>query len=211
MVAGSQLIAHPTTESISLPVTMQGPEAAVAGLPAGTELIGNKVVSVAKPETPVAQSFHRASGPIVPSRLRIPSIGVDLPIVGVGLLSDGSMDVPDNLWTSAWLHSGAHPGETGTSVIAGHRGIGSPAAFSHLEDVRVGDRIYVSDAAGGQFVFQVTRVASLDLSAATQIEVFGPTTLRQVALITCFGKYSTSTRTYDHRLVVFSSLLPPNM
>jgi hypothetical protein len=28
-------------------------------------------------------------------------------------------------------------------------------------------------------------------------------------LITCFGKYSSSTRTYDHRLVVFSRLLPP--
>ena len=89
------------------------PVPAAAGLPAGTELIGSKVVTVAKPAPPAAESFHPATGPILPSRLRIPSIGVDAPVVGVGLLSDGSMDVPDNLWTSAWLSSGARPGEPG--------------------------------------------------------------------------------------------------
>jgi hypothetical protein len=29
-------------------------------------------------------------------------------------------------------------------------------------------------------------------------------------LITCFGKYSSRTGTYDHRLVVVTRLLPPN-
>ena len=85
------------------------------------------------------------------------------------------MDVPDNLWTSSWLRNGPQPGQAGNAVIAGHRGIGSPALFGHLENLRPGDRIYISDAAGNELIYLVTRVASLDLSRSTQVAVFGPT------------------------------------
>jgi LPXTG-site transpeptidase (sortase) family protein len=175
---------------------------------AGTELIASTVVTQSRPAPPVEESFHAAAGAITPARLRIPSIAVDAPVAGVGLLPDGSMAVPDNLWVSAWLSSGARPGQAGSTVIAGHRGISTPGLFGHLENVRPGDRIRVSDAGGDELVYQVTRVASLDLSTATQLEVFGPTPQQQLVLITCFGQYSRNTRTYDHRLVVFSRLLP---
>ena len=176
---------------------------------AAAEVIADTGVTKAKPAPPpVEERFHLAAGPITPSRLRIPSISVDAPVAGVGLLSDGSMAVPDNLWVSAWLSSGARPGQAGSTVIAGHRGISTPGLFGHLESVRQGDVIHVSDAGGGELVYQVTRVASLDLSVATQLQVFGPTTQQQLVLITCFGQYLPGTRTYDHRLVVFSRLLP---
>jgi LPXTG-site transpeptidase (sortase) family protein len=176
----------------------------------GVEVIGITVVSQVKPPPPVEEKFYAASGAITPSRLRIPSIAVDATIAGVGLLPDGSMGVPNNLWVSAWLSSSARPGQAGNAVIAGHRGIGTPGLFGHLENVRPGDRIHVSDASHGELVYEVTRVASLDLSADTQMQVFGPTTQQQLVLITCFGRYSATTRTYDHRLVVFSRLLPPS-
>jgi LPXTG-site transpeptidase (sortase) family protein len=118
------------------------------------------------------------------------------------------MDVPDNLWTSSWWAPGPRPGEAGNAVIAGHRGVGSPALFSHLENLQAGDRIYVSDGAGNELVYVVTRVASLDLSGSTRIAVFAPTPAQQLVLITCFGSYIASARTYDHRLVVFSKPLP---
>ena len=185
-----------------------GAAAPVAAAAIGTELIAATVVTQSKPAPPVEERFHASTGAITPARLRIPSIAVDAPVAGVGLLPDGSMAVPDNLWVSAWLSSGARPGQAGSTVIAGHRGISTPGLFGHLENVRPGDRIRVSDAGGGELVYQVTRVASLDLSPATQLEVFGPTTQQQLVLITCFGQYSRNTRTYDHRLVVFSRLLP---
>ena len=174
----------------------------------GNELIGATVVSHITPPTPAEQVFHAAAGAITPARLRIPSIAVDAPVTGVGIMPDGSMGVPDNLWMSAWLSSGARPGQTGSTVIAGHRGVDTPGLFGHLENVRPGDKIRVSDAGSGELVYQVTRVASLDLSMATQLQVFGPTAQQQLVLITCIGQYSRSTRTYDHRLVVFSRLLP---
>jgi LPXTG-site transpeptidase (sortase) family protein len=120
------------------------------------------------------------------------------------------MGVPNNLWIGAWLSSGAQPGQAGNAVIAGHRGIGSPGLFGHLENLRPGDRIRVSDASHGELVYEVTRVAMLDMSADSQMQVFAPTTQQQLVLVTCFGQYSPTTLTYDHRLVVFSRLLPPN-
>jgi LPXTG-site transpeptidase (sortase) family protein len=175
---------------------------------ARAQLVGPANVARVTPAPPVAMTFHAATGAITPSRLRIPSIGVDAPVAGVRLLSDGSMGAPDSLWSSAWLSSGPRPGQAGSTVIAGHRGVETAALFSHLENVRPGDQIRVSDAAGGELVYEVTRVASMDLSVATQLQVFGPTNQQQLVLVTCFGKYSQSTRTYDHRLVVFSRLLP---
>jgi LPXTG-site transpeptidase (sortase) family protein len=208
-VAGSQLSIHPTGGSTLPAVALSPPQAAVAGLPAGTELIGDKLVTVVRPPPPAAYHFHSASGPILPSRLRIPSIGVDARVVGVGLLSNGSMDVPRNLWTTAWLSSGARPGQAGSSVIAGHRGVGSPAVFSHLENVQPHDRIYVSDVGGAELVYEVTNVVSVDRSTKTHVDVFGHTATSQLVVITCFGKYSNKTGTYDHRLAVFARLLPP--
>ncbi|HEV2036267.1 MAG TPA: sortase [Candidatus Dormibacteraeota bacterium] len=171
------------------------------------ELAGRTLATTAPAAQIAAPSFHLATGPITPSRLKIPSIGVDALVDEAGILPDGSMGVPNSLWTSSWLSTGPRPGQAGSSVIAGHRGIGTPALFSHLENVQQGDRIYVSDAAGGELLYEVTRVASLDLSAATQFEVFGPTARQQLVLVTCFGAYSRSTHTYDHRLVVFSRLV----
>jgi LPXTG-site transpeptidase (sortase) family protein len=173
------------------------------------DLVGPANIARVAPAIPVAMTFHAALGAITPARLRIPSIGVDAAVAAVGLMPDGSMGAPNDLWTSSWLSNGAHPGQAGSTVIAGHRGIGTQALFSHLENVRQGDRIHVSDAGGGELVYEVTRVAAMDLSTATQLQVFGPTTQQQLVLITCFGHYARSTGTYDHRLVVFSRLLAP--
>jgi LPXTG-site transpeptidase (sortase) family protein len=173
------------------------------------ELVGPANVARVAPAIPVAMTFHAALGAITPAHLRIPSIGVDAAVASVGLMRDGSMGAPNDLWTSSWLSSSARPGQAGSAVIAGHRGIGTQALFSHLENVRAGDRIHVSDAGGGELVYEVTRVAAMDLSTATQLQVFGPTAQQQLVLITCFGHYSRSTGTYDHRLVVFSRLLAP--
>jgi LPXTG-site transpeptidase (sortase) family protein len=92
---------------------------------------------------------------------------VDSWVLPSGLRTDGSMDTPANLWTSSWLADGPRPGQSGNAVIAGHRGVGTPGLFSHLDNLRPGDRIYLSDKAGGQLAYVVTRVASLDLSAST--------------------------------------------
>ena len=202
LVAGMLSMAIISVSAGDLAAT--APPAVTLGPVAGTQLIGSAAVVVNPPPAPPAETFRTVTGSIVPSRLRIPAIGVDSWIGAVALRKDGSMNVPDNLWTSSWLATGPRPGQPGNAVIAGHRGVGTPALFSHLETVQPGDRIYVSDAAGNQLIYVVTRVASMDLSTSTQVAVFGPTSGQNLVLITCFGRYIPSARTYDHRLVVFS-------
>ncbi|HEX9098040.1 MAG TPA: sortase, partial [Candidatus Dormibacteraeota bacterium] len=185
------------------------PSQPVVALAPATQLIGSKAVSVVPPARPAVEIFHRVTVPIIPSRLRIPSIGVDAAVGAVGLRADGSMDVPDNLWTSSWWAAGSRPGQAGNAVIAGHRGVGTPALFSHLENVKPGDWIYISDGAGDELIYVVTRVASLDLSNSTRVAVFENGPSSQLVLITCFGAYIANARTYDHRLVVFGRPLLP--
>jgi LPXTG-site transpeptidase (sortase) family protein len=209
-LAVSQAMPAPSTEpaATSPAALAQAPSAIVDRT--STEPIGPPSASVAQPSPPKVEEFHAAGGAIVPSRIRIAALGVDAPVAGVGLMPDGSMGVPNNLWIGAWLSSGARPGQAGNAVIAGHRGIDSPGLFGHLETLRPGDRIRISDTSGGELVYEVTRVAMLDLSADSQMQVFGPATRPQLVLVTCFGQYSRTTLTYDHRLVVFSRLLEPN-
>ena len=208
VISSSQLGAFASVPLTAPTAVISVHDTSSAGPQSDTLMVGSAPVIVTPPAAAPAETFHLAAGPIVPTTLRIPAIGVDARVDGVGLGSDGSMDVPDNLWTSSWLSEGPRPGQAGSAVIAGHRGIGAPGLFGHLESVRAGDRIYVADATGGELVFEVTRIASLSLTRATQVEVFGPTPLRQLVLVTCYGKYLPSTGSYDHRLVVFSSLVP---
>ncbi|HUY72972.1 MAG TPA: sortase [Candidatus Dormibacteraeota bacterium] len=208
VVSSGQLGAFAAAQSTASAAVSDAPDTSIAGSPYDNQLVGGPPITTTAPAAAPAESFHLAAGPIVPARLRVPSIGVDARVDGVGLRTDGSMDVPGNLWTSSWLSEGPRPGQPGNAVIAGHRGIGTPGLFGHLESLRADDRIYISDATGGELVFEVTRIASLSLTRATQVEVFGPTPLRQLVLVTCYGKYLASTGSYDHRLVVFSSLVP---
>ena len=62
----------------------------------------------------------------VPLELRIPSLKVNAPVLGVGLTSGNQMDAPkgpigDPVWhTAFWYRGSGIPGEPGTATLAGH-------------------------------------------------------------------------------------------
>ena len=69
------------------------------------------------------------AGPVaVPLELRIPSLSVDAPVVGVGITPKDVMDAPmgpagDPVWQQAfWYRGSAVPGALSTALIAGHVG-----------------------------------------------------------------------------------------
>jgi LPXTG-site transpeptidase (sortase) family protein len=118
------------------------------------------------------------------------------------------MDVPGNLWDTAWLQTGVKPGAPGQAVIDGHLdSVRGSAIFSELHRLQSGDRIYVSDAAGRELTFSVTALQVLPLDGFPTLRVFGPAHGRFLNLITCAGHFDQARRTYDHRLVVFAQLL----
>jgi LPXTG-site transpeptidase (sortase) family protein len=180
----------------------------LAARPSDLDLFG-KPISTVRPEigTP-ASTLHPANGPITPYRIRIPALGIDTLVEPVGTTAGGLMDVPGNLWSTAWLRTGVKPGASGQAVIDGHLdSVKGSAIFGDLHRLHQGDRIYVSDANGEELTFGVNALQVLPLDGFPTLRVFGPAKGRFLNLITCAGHFDLTRRTYDHRLVVFAELL----
>ncbi|WP_440582077.1 class F sortase [Streptomyces flavofungini] len=146
--------------------------------------------------------------PSPPDRLRIPAIGVDTPLMGLGLTRQGSLDVPPpgrkNL--AGWYEAGTTPGERGTAVVAGHvDNREGPAVFYELGAVRRGSTIEVDRRDGSVAVFTVDANEVYDADAFPDDKVYGAAPRPELRVITCGGRYSKETG-YQGNVVVFAHL-----
>ncbi len=114
------------------------PTATSAQTPQPTSTVAN---------TPLPSSTPNAADS-TPSRLVIPNIDLDAPIITVGfenLIIDGHMvttwSVPER-FAVGWHHTSAPPGTTGNTVLNGHQNIYS-AVFRDLNQVQLDDEIIV--------------------------------------------------------------------
>lgn len=144
-----------------------------------------------------------------PRRLRIPSIGVDSPVVELGFTDKGEWELPNE--EVGWYRHTAPPGAAGNAVLVGHLNSpwGLPRMFARLKDVRVGDVVEVeSDVAGGGAAgpTQLLRylVTETRLVPNTAVEIMDPTEDGRLTLFTCSGSWNVGTRDYSHRQVVIA-------
>ncbi len=184
---------------------------------------GKAVIPTPRP-TPTTWTDQRATlaARYAPTRLMIPSIHLDVEIIGVGVTSAGAMDAPrcnansDPICNETyWFNGGYLPGELGNAVIAGHvnRPDLSPAPFWNLHLVQRGATIIVQPQTGPALTFVVTSVTWISAYAhgsgdTTLGEVFGPSATRNLNLLTCIGDWDG--HTFDHRLFVQAQLQGPN-
>jgi len=90
------------------------------------------------------------------------------------------------------------PGEQGNAAIAGHRTTyGAP--FFRLNELTVGDPIYVIDTTGRRFLYTVS--AAPMVVSPNDIAVLDPTTTATLTLTTCNPRFSAT-----NRLVVVAAL-----
>ena len=161
------------------------------------------------PPTPTSDPFAAAGRPV---RLEVPAIGVDAYVEEVGLTADRAMDVPQEWQNAGWYNRGYRPGEPGNSVIAGHLDTtsGGPAVFWDLAQLLPGDEIHVGYENGDRYTFIVQETGEFNYNAEGEVidRIFGDSPTEDLNLITCQGTWDRSSRTYDKRLVVFSSLAP---
>jgi sortase A len=128
-------------------------------------------------------------GPKSPTRLVIPSIHVDVPVV------EG--DDWEQLKKGAGHHIGsANPGERGNCFISGHNDVYGEI-FRHLEEVKMGDEVivYAGDRSY-RYLVRATRIVEPD-----DVSVLYPTSTPILTLLTCYP-YMVDT----HRLVVIAEL-----
>ena len=176
------------------------------------------------PLVPPGTDLH--AGPIsLPLQLRLPTLEVTAPVLGVGITAHGAMDAPEGppgnpIWQDAfWYRGGGVPGDDGTATIAGHVDdvLGRPALFAHLRDLHPGDPVVIHDTRSGVDVrFVVREVATYSVQQASQPAVLAaiygagpvagtgpqpaPDGLAHLTLVTCAGDFVHGS--YDHRVVV---------
>ncbi|MDQ8701088.1 class F sortase [Streptomyces sp. LHD-70] len=143
-----------------------------------------------------------------PTRIRIPSLRVDAPLMGLNLTRDGSLDVPpaEQRNLAGWYEAGTTPGERGTSVVAGHvDNAEGPAVFYALGALRKGQTVEVDRDDGRTAVFTVDAVEVYDSRDFPDDKVYGAAPRPELRVITCGGGYSKNTG-YLGNVVVFAHL-----
>ena len=183
----------------------------------GAWLLGSRAETNAPPQPSAAQGRTAQDGtlsgapalpPSPPDRIRIPSIRVNAPLMGLALTPAGSLDVPPatqkNL--AGWYEAGTTPGEKGTAIVAGHvdNAVG-PAVFYDLGALRRGSRIEVDRRNGSVALFTVDAVSVYDAEHFPDEKVYGAADRPELRVITCGGGYSRSTG-YRGNVVVFAHL-----
>jgi len=177
--------------------------ALIAGYTAVTEATGGRtIVDWIWPPSPQLAG-DRVAEP--PTRLRIPRIGVDSPLEVLDLDQSGAMTLPSDYMVAGWYRRSAAPGEPGPAVIAGHvdsrTGI---AVFFRLSELRAGDTIEV-DRAGRRLTFRVESTGRFPKDHVPVDQVYAPTPVPTLRLITCGGAFDYARNSYDDNVIVFAS------
>lgn len=147
---------------------------------------------------------HEAARTSEPARIRIPALEVDAAVAPLGLMDDGSLEVPE-FDEAGWWSDGARPGDPGPTVIVAHRdSTTGPALFYGLPSIEVGADIWVTDHRGVGHLFRVDRVERHRRDAFPTEAVYGATPRSSLRLLTCGGDYDAETG-YEDNYVVFAS------
>jgi sortase (surface protein transpeptidase) len=144
-----------------------------------------------------------------PVRLTIPEIGVDTNLMELGLLADGSLQVPPSRFPAGWYIGGPTPGELGPAVIAGHIDHDGPGVFFYLHKLKPGELVMITRADGTKLTFRISRVAQYPKDKFPTAAVYGNLNHPGLRLITCGGSFNSQTGHYRDNTVVFADLIAP--
>ncbi|TDO48931.1 sortase family protein [Kribbella sp. VKM Ac-2571] len=177
----------PTDSSTESPTESPAVSPSVAGIPA-------------RPADPPAV---RRSVP--PVRLQIQAIGIDLPVLPVGVASNGQMDLPPDPATIGWYRFG--PGidsTTGSVVLGGHLdskqyGVGP---LVRLRKLRPGGLIVVRSAKDETTTYRVRQIEQVPKTGLALDRVFARDGSPALWIVTCGGPYDRDLGGYRDNLVV---------
>ena len=142
-----------------------------------------------------------------PVRIRIPALGVDSALIGLGLQADGTLQVPADGTVAGWFTGAPTPGEHGprwsrrTSTGTTPRRVLPPA--------RPGTRRRgaVDRADGSTARFVVLAREQYPKDAFPTERVYGDIDHAGLRLITCGGEFDRAVRSYRDNVVVYAGLV----
>ncbi len=160
----------------------------------------------AAPAPALAEPLTLPAAP--PVSVRAATVGMQSPLVQVGLNTDGTIEVPVAYDTAAWYRLGPVPGSLGPAVIVGHvDSYKGPGVFFNLGALRPGAIIDVTRADATVAHFRVDAVNSYPKNQFPTAAVYGPIDYAGLRVITCGGVFDQATKNYESNTVVFASLV----
>lgn len=167
---------------------------------------------------PAPPTSNQPAGPtnrsslVDPAFVDIPAIGSTSTIERLGTLLDGRLETPNDFMKVGWWSGGAVPGAIGPAVLAGHLdSVQGPAIFAKLHLLTHGDRITVARRDGVVLHFEVTRVDRYPKDLFPASQVYGPTSARELRVITCGGRFDRQARSYTDNTVVYATLVDDDL
>lgn len=192
----------------------------VAAAVLGLALIGHGLLGSEPPQPTSAEALaahpdwaeYPPAAPLpasAPLRIRIPAIGVNAPLTGLGLDAQHHLVPPpqEQRNLAGWYRGAPAPGSAGASIIAGHvDNAHGPAVFYGLGSLHHGDSVDILRADHRTAVFRIDGINVYERTAFPDRVVYGPTAYPELRLITCGGGYSRSAG-YLGNVVVFAHLV----
>lgn len=144
-----------------------------------------------------------------PARVVVPRIGVDNPVVPVGLHPDKSLVVPDEAHVAGWYSGFSRPGQTGRpAVITGHNVWGGRVGvFERLHQLEPGDVIELRGEDDSTVRFEVERIEQHPKDAFPTNRVYDPTDRADLRVITCGGHFDRSRGSHVDNIIAFAVLV----
>jgi len=176
--------------------------------PPATRAASDSLTPVVEPSQPPPEPDLRPPANSPPTRLVIPRLDLDIPVqtVGTKTVRQGGKsrllwgDVPD---AGGFHETSAYPGNSGNTVINGHRDI-LGSVFRHLDEMEPGDEIvlYVGDVAYSYWVSETLVLPETFASTkrrAENLRYIGPMPEERLTLVTC-----TPIGLATHRLLIIA-------
>ena len=145
-----------------------------------------------------------------PVALRIDALGVTAPLVPVGVLEDGAMEIPDDVGTVGWYATAARrvsPGDPGVAVLAGHRDsrVQGAGALHDVGELARGDLVHVVHVDGRVSTWRVDEVLETPRDELPGELLFSREGPPRIALVSCGGEFDRTTGSYTHNTIVIAS------
>ncbi len=148
------------------------------------------------------------AAPVRATAVRVPVLGVGSELVDLDLETSGALRPPPTADVAGWFAAGAVPGDPGPAVIAGHvDSRAGPGVFFPLRDVPIGAEVEVDRSDGRLVRYRVREVRVVAKDAFPTAQVYGPTPVPELRLITCGGEFDPDARRYLRNVVVSAVLV----
>jgi sortase (surface protein transpeptidase) len=161
------------------------------------------------PDEPPPRSFPVLE-PSRPTKVTIPALDIEAPILDVGLADDGSVAVPplDRHNEAGWFDQGPTPGQFGPALIVGHADTRTgPSVFHGLGKLKPGQEIKIKREDGDTAVFKVNSVEHFGKKKLPIQRVYGDYSRPSLRLVTCGGTWLGGRQGYSDNIIVFASLV----